>query len=1543
MPKEKLPKKLPPWLYTQRALGRFNPAGLTAHASVLTLSPKKIILDAGSLHIQNFFDLKSTISTLLQQGFEVHVYHSDGLNTITSADELDSYKGKASENFNTEVMWKELYEKHDLNRKDCVALGLETNVSKKDIENFIVLFIADFLNKDNLDSTIIPFLESVERYSLPEILNVMTSYMARLLNSSISSTSGGFLYSVIPGNSIALSSAPISLEQLNQLKIAVYIYIRVSIDTTKRTLTFVLSSPEDEFLYLMSEGNLSLKEALLKTTRLDTKVKATLRDTPDEKINEFFFHQLYDSFGEDYTNKLFELTRKIKLDADFFRDISNEVSLATSLQDTTPKPQSDWIYDGESIREMTVFDAIFNRKDLIQPLQALFHCTQRGHNKSIPAWLENESRMAVGKVYHYDGKKLSAETSSLSDLQPLLSTEKNNEGEYELEVFSKNLRNFEIVFPREKKASKGFRYYLIPINHPDLRLIHCNQKDTEIVKDRLGRYILKTRDLKKCKVTLGIPNRPSSNIIDNTNYQFFQEKLTEKGIGDIIQTFFNTNFEPCNKQNIPCSERAQMLLKENPPLQAMCYYVENGTHAFLKIKGTNYSLDLGGARVKKVYRAEKLPKKTVVPKVISPPPHTLFNASEITEAKLWEEYYDTEKATYKKQLIQALNPVQEEKVLLPLEKEIFLSKGIQGVIGNPITTLQAISQWKIPSTAWQYYLDPNDFLKMIQENSTPDAGVTHVINLSPWYIPDQGQRDRLRVKLHEWLITYKDTHQIVLLTDDANSILQDRSMVSRMTGSYRAPNFVVNQEKSEETVAPENNNNTGLQTIDIHAILQIIQADLAKGKTNIIVPLFFSSEDNSAWSLLQNIIQEINITGKMYLDGQYYPEQGRYNDVSIELKQVSLPLKNLFDEICPNQNSKFNENFIYYLNPHLAQYGLLSFLRKHQGESISLVLTQALPEKIWYQLLSEAKKQGCTLCLHTSNRNYWPKDLVFHDDALFEFHHSVIQQSNESILIPIETLQCHDFFYSGQTDDPKNLVQRLIDGEHITLYAHDGLDNEADLQQLLMPLLNGYAIGLNGEYMSISGKLDLIISPKDEVSKQYFPWIPPAEHVDSDAENATAQSESLEKTTHFNPILSEQKKREETLNELYQQVPHIQEDDYVLPDRITEARQTNILNLWKLFGTLAEKINVFSCALIEGPSSIGKTTLAKLLLKKSNHTLVNVLNVHDLQTTNQPIAYVFKGDEDILLTCLQHAKAQGQVLVLDEINTLSLSTQEKIIALLKQENHTPGFCLIGTLNQGYYPGRESFLSELKYYSQPFVFEQYNQDELHDIMRQKLIKLKLNNGEPVEPEFIEDVITSVSPSIEAKDGVLRLFTQSLQALSLPLVSLYWSWFQKRLAETSEPKLAEAKIIVNEETDARPKLIKIDETSKLSQASYMRFYHKGVEEFKKYLKDYIEVNDSPKQYSSHDALLRAFGKPHKTKAHKVEAAKWCLDMLNGKNCSHLYEQHRASLNDGTLGIAFQRIQNQLFKLNEQLVEQKSTDSFQSNRHPHNSKNHKLRLST
>ncbi len=496
--------------------------------------------------------------------------------------------------------------------------------------------------------------------------------------------------------------------------------------------------------------------------------------------------------------------------------------------------------------------------------------------------------------------------------------------------------------------------------------------------------------------------------------------------------------------------------------------------------------------------------------------------------------------------------------------------------------------------------------------------------------------------------------------------------------------------------------------------------------------------------------------------------------------------------------------------------------------------------ELWFELLSQAQKSRYRLILTSTAESYLPKGFgkVIESTTMSMPSSNSITISNnpeliardkqtknpELMIISInDLLSARDLFLGGK------IAQWLLEGKKVVLYANDFLDDQGDLQQLLTTILQGKLVGPNGEYENIppEGKFELFIASKDLDTRRYFSWIhQPVIHIESNFDAGCVVFK--EKNT--------KKEQEQAESIIAAALPDLQSQDWALSDEnISPERKAAITHLWQFLQTIQDQTNQLSSVLIEGPSALSKTSLTKQLLRNMGYRLIEEDN---LTCNEKNTCFVFKFSEKRLPEYLAHAMKYGQILLIDEINSLSPASQQLIIhALIQQEQDKAfnGFGIIGTLNQGYYPGRESCLAELKELSQHIQLKAYNPEETTAIFKQKIQTTQIDESKTktLPAELVEGIVEKLLPRIPNNDAIVRLFMKGIMTLKPKLAQLYIAWFSAECAKRNPHQFKENSLFV--ERDGFAEIMEVtDDTDltniKLSSEDFERLYAAGVRNFR-----------------------------------------------------------------------------------------------------------------
>ncbi len=1094
---------------------------------------------------------------------------------------------------------------------------------------------------------------------------------------------------------------------------------------------------------------------------------------------------------------------------------------AFGINASTPQQQRGAIYGGQQLSSSVISDTA-PRKELSACHNVLyFACYQRGEEVTVPSWMQNLSRMAITQVFQYDGQKFILQNSQTLTYLPSQEELPIDEEHYQLAVKTENLRKLPI----------GNNGYVIPITHPHILFSYYGG---EVYQDNLGRYILQTEDLAACKITLSISNNQPSHIISKTNYSSNRRLLASPDIREALEQFFSeeeskNNYFNCNKNNISCGGRAQILMN-NSTIASSHYYVTSTTHAFLMPKDGEELLliDLGGIPVNIVYQSESLPTATyTAPKNEKKKDALIHPKNDISDVvripkfqgvRLWCQFYEACLEKYIEKLLKTLQPSEEKpQALVSIDSTTFKKIGIYCIVDSTTRSLQTMHALGDEDQSWQLYMDADIF---ISASDTLDLNKTYVINLSPWYIIDQGSRDRLRVRLHELLIKLSTTHRIILLTDNSSGLFSDQSFVSRVSGFYTAGTSL---NVSPTVKLAHQLDNLPLQ---LPVILNAIKGQLENGVTVLRLSVLYTVEDEFRWRRLEEIIRQIELTGMIYLNGIVY--QSPVNNCRLLLEKTEINLTSLLEEIVVVQDA--SPEAFYLLNPHIAKYGLLKYIEQHPYQIINCHLLQALPSAVWYEVLSQAKKFGCHLFLTSNEESFLPENfgmirkLPSADTPITISNHPrhLAQRRGASIENSV-VISVSELSNAGDLFLPGKISTWLAEGKNVVLYAEDCLDERGDLQQLLTPLLHGKLVGRKGEYQTIiSGRLELIICQHDIETQRYFSWIP-QQIIEIEDKNVAIDSV-------IDLVNVKKENQQRTEEQITIPLPNLRSKNWAISEEnISPERKRAITNLWRFLQTVQRSTNHLSGLLIEGPSALSKTSLTKQFLNNIGYTLVEE---DDLSCCEKNTCFVFKFNEERLKDYLEHAAKYGQIILIDEINSLQPESQRLITEMLEHsEQYAKGFAIIGTLNQGYYPGRESCLPALKEQSQYIQLNAYNSEECLDIFREKLRETPINETDALPEEMVASIAVQTVSRMSNSDAIVRLFIKSLSTLRLDLAQLYAAWLKAELAKTME--YSERSMFV--ENNGVAEVVEITEETdwnriKLSRDDFERLYAAGIRNFR-----------------------------------------------------------------------------------------------------------------
>ncbi len=882
---------------------------------------------------------------------------------------------------------------------------------------------------------------------------------------------------------------------------------------------------------------------------------------------------------------------------------------------------------------------------------------------------------------------------------------------------------FEVIMDNLASRTIGNHCYLLPISHPELQLVSCSHG--AIFVDEFDRWILQTTDLKKAAVTLGIHKTHNTTIlnhvIDKDNFQSYERALESSEVWIIWNTISNyfrddkkTSSNPtdivslgysgCNKQNISCLNRAKELQKKlqfNP----YCYLVKNGAHAFLLVKHgkQQFLIDAGGAAVRLNYLSSAKTEKKAISSVTSKKYASLYLTSYQTLLEAFIESFKKKLAPQKPDFSQAFN------------KTRLSTTGVHCLIHDPIQSLKAIKN-SDSDRAWRYFPDADAFLTAT--SGAFNSEITYIINLSPWRIADQGTRDTLRVKLHEVLIEQRDHLTIILLAEDGQGLLEDLSIASRIQYFYNTIDFIANTEKQIETPTLDLDKASAM-ALNISLILTHIKKELDKEQSIITLPIFYDdAEDFDSWQTLREIIQELELSGAVYANNQWYYYIDR--NISIQLIQTPIVLEEL-------KTIEATEQHVFLLTPHLSMYFFIAYLQKNRGSTLVCSVIQPLSKQVWNQLQIVARECSCNL-------------VFIHPEHLSKPRITTSYQPCGDLAIS-EFRDANDLFLGSK------LIDRLQAGESVVLHTNNDelLDSNGDLQQLLAPLLMGYAISPEGDYVTFSGKLSLVISEEDLMSKGLFCWT----NLEFDQSRKLEKKENSVAQTTLVQLSAASLDQEHSL-------PDLSSLGYILPPSSDgrSTREKNVVALYNLLKKVNDGTATIRGALLSGPSAIAKTSMVKAILKYFGYSIVKTPVTNETKT-----AYAFRGtakDLEIYVNKLPLSD-DYQIIILDEINAFTEQEQQALARMLDYHK----IFIIGTLNQGHYPGRESCVDELKEKCLTLAFNAYTEDEISYIAQMKLAMMDMKSTR-LPTKIITSLLPPITEQLSGRDGAMRFFDQAVEA-------------------------------------------------------------------------------------------------------------------------------------------------------------------------------------
>ena len=971
---------------------------------------------------------------------------------------------------------------------------------------------------------------------------------------------------------------------------------------------------------------------------------------------------------------------------------------------------------------------------------------------SPPSWINSLVRMTPGAIF-----QLNADTEKFSEISPkrikvIQPSESSSPGQHRLKIFTSQLVSMKIG-----------EYYLLPLYHSELILAKCI--GGSVFEDQFGRWFLTTHDLSQCEIELSLPYTTNADalahVIDVDTYHDHQELLKSLDVWDTINNYFKPSshaedanaieaFSSSNNDNISCNDRSQYLVRKFSVTKNV-KFVTNGSHAFLLMTNPKTSkpllIDCGGARVEITLEAMQ----------------EEFSKS----PSLYQKQLSYVANTLNKKLSEAAN--NEEKTE-KLSASDYLGNGAFCVIGDPLETAKTINSWG-QGSACQYFPDASTFIRQAEQSLTTNA--IFMINLDPWHTEDHSKREQLRLCLHEWLDKYRGSHTFILLTEHEFELKQDASFSSRVTKFYYQPECMPLEVVRNLSLTTH----PSLMSLDITLILKEIYSQSEKGITTIAVPIAYSDEDRISWERLATIINSIQSTQYIYVYGQYHKLK---NQVSIALQKCAINLDKLFADTVVTSSGDSKDTLI--VTPDLLSFGLVDYMNSiADGSTITLFICQQLSMQQWFVLLNTASINQCHLVLTAADLSVIPYERhiknttinlgtkVLVSNAPRVTASRLLTGRNNTMLISAAELNGPDSLVSAGDHAEFNVFHMLQSGKNVILYANQALDMFGNLQQLLLPFFMGYTID-QGKRHLLSGNLTLVISSEDKCSIDYLSQLNLS--VTKVLENFNGNLEQESEEAHPDEQGS-QTISERELPLAFQSLPDLNamRGDYLLPELCSPERRETIHSLWKHFGTREKGSDKVHGILIEGPSALGKTALIKQLFSHLGFFVFEGSSENYCQTKRGNVCYFYKHTgRESLQECIAHSKKYNHVMVIDEINGLSIKEQEIVADVLSnQKGGKKKLFLVGTYNPPYYPGREVCIAQLKKQCAQYSFKPYSPSE-----SVSLFKLTLQLKYKLPLPMLDDLMNNIIITEGECDALLRIISSCFESSSAELMELAFLW-------------------------------------------------------------------------------------------------------------------------------------------------------------------------